>query len=177
MKLVKNNIQSAQNTTIKSIQLACILPGPDRDQSAIYLVWCENDTKKDICYYLTSSELRDALSGEEWIRGGMNSLPYDGSNILTLLRLGSRKKENIEIKINNHVKVHNHGDYWIPHAKVTKINVDSGVVTVRWYSSGSESKVLLSNIEHIHNNTFSSRMRRYPDYFANSDIYNGLRKK
>jgi len=111
------------------------------------------------------------LSGEEWMSGRMNTLPFIGSNIQITLSLGSRKKDSCAIQVNDRVSVLNHGNYWIHTAKVKQIDEESGDVKVKWDSTGTFSVVCLDDIERIEINENSSRIRNYPDYFSNSDTY------
>ena len=92
---VIKNIDDAQKTSIKSIQLQRILPGTNRDECAIYRVRCEKDkSKKPTWYFLNFDQLKDLLSGEEWMSGRMNTLSLIGSNLQVTLSLGSRKKDS-----------------------------------------------------------------------------------
>jgi len=166
---VIKNIDDAQKTSIKSIQLQRILPGTNRDECAIYRVRCEKDkSKKPTWYFLNFDQLKDLLSGEEWMSGRMNTLPFIGSNIQITLSLGSRKKDSCAIQVNDRVSVLNHGNYWIHTAKVKQIDEESGDVKVKWDSTGTFSVVCLDDIERIEINENSSRIRNYPDYFSDT---------
>jgi hypothetical protein len=127
---------------------------------------------------LTFGDLQELLCNEEWTEGEMNCLTLIGSNLLTTVSYGARKKEYWGIQENDCITVKNHGGYWNHTTKVISIDDKRKLVTVKWDTTQKKSIVQFSDI--VVTNVEADpkpRESKLPDYYGKSDAFSHQIKK